>query len=84
MPFFRLVLPPQTPIALYLFARNVPATCPLLGSEHAHRSHHLFLQLVPDEVPSPDDLPDLEDPVCLEALRFAMKRRYAREGESGW
>ena len=45
---------------------------------------NLFLQLVPDEVPSTDDLADLEDTVCLEALERFRSIRVPEGGRVDW
>ena len=45
---------------------------------------NLFLQLVPDEVPSTDDLADLEDTVFLEALERFRSIRVPEEGRVDW
>ena len=48
--------------------RPHPHPCILKPSPNVELGEDLLLQLVSDQVPSSDDLPDLEETVCLETL----------------
>ena len=64
--------------ALSIDVPDVPKILPADGRGN------LFLQLVPDEVPSTDDLADLEDTVCLEALERFRSIRVPEGGRVDW